>query len=49
MVGIQNGDVIATYANVDALIEAVGFKPSTTLQEGICKFVNWYKEYHNYT
>ena len=49
MMGVQNGDVIATYANIDELIEVVGIKPSTQLREGICKFVNWYKEYHGYT
>ena len=46
MMGMQNGDVVATYANIDALVDAVAFKPSTPLNEGIQKFVNWYKEYH---
>lgn len=46
--GMQNGDVVATYANIDALTEAVGFKPSTPLKEGITKFVEWYKTYHGY-
>lgn len=46
MLGMQDGDVVATYANIDALISAVGFKPSTPLNEGIDKFVNWYKDYH---
>ena len=48
MMGMQDGDVVATYANIDALVEAVGFKPATPLKEGIEKFVNWYKEYHGY-
>ena len=48
MMGMQDGDVVATYANIDALIEAVGFKPATPLKEGIKKFVDWYKEYHGY-
>ena len=48
MMGMQDGDVVATYANIDALIEAVGFKPATPLKEGIQKFVEWYKEYHCY-
>ncbi len=47
MMGMQDGDVVATYADIDALIEAVGFKPSTPLNEGIQKFVDWYKGYHN--
>jgi len=46
MMGMQDGDVVATFANIDALIEAVGFKPATPLKEGIQKFVDWYKEYH---
>jgi len=46
MMGMQDGDVVATYADIDALVEAVGFKPSTPLKEGIGKFVDWYKNYH---
>jgi len=48
MMGMQDGDVVATYANIDALIDAVGFKPATPLKEGIGKFVDWYREYHGY-
>ena len=48
MMGMQDGDVVATYANIDALVEAVGFKPATPLKEGIQKFVDWYREYHGY-
>jgi UDP-glucuronate 4-epimerase len=44
---MQPGDVPATYADVDDLIKAVGFKPSTTIEEGINKFVSWYKDYYN--
>ncbi|MCW9014378.1 MAG: NAD-dependent epimerase [Gammaproteobacteria bacterium] len=47
MMGMQDGDVVATYADIDALVEAVGFKPSTPLNEGIQKFVDWYKGYHS--
>lgn len=43
---MQAGDVPATYADVDDLIRDVGFKPSTSLEEGIRKFVEWYKEYY---
>lgn len=46
MMGMQDGDVVATYADIDALVEAVGFKPATPLKDGINKFVDWYKEYH---
>ena len=45
---MQNGDVVATYADIDALVEAVGFKPATPLKDGIQRFVEWYKEYHGY-
>jgi len=47
MMGMQDGDVVATFANIDALIEAVGFKPATPLNDGIQKFVEWYKNYHS--
>lgn len=43
---IQPGDVPATYADVDDLTADVGFKPSTTIGEGINKFVEWYKQYY---
>ena len=43
---MQAGDVPATYADVDDLIRDVGFKPSTTIEEGIKKFIEWYKRRH---
>ena len=43
---IQAGDVPATYADVDDLIKDVGFKPATSIEEGIRKFVEWYREYY---
>ena len=43
---IQPGDVPATYADVDDLIQDVGFKPDTSLQVGVERFVAWYKEYY---
>jgi UDP-glucuronate 4-epimerase len=43
---IQAGDVPATYADVDDLIKDVGFKPSTSIEEGIKKFVEWYRSYY---
>ena len=48
MMGMQDGNVVATYADIDALVGAVGFKSSTTLNEGIQYFVVCYKEYHDY-
>jgi UDP-glucuronate 4-epimerase len=46
MLPMQAGDVVATYADIDDLKNAVGFAPRTPLQEGIGKFVEWHKEYH---
>jgi UDP-glucuronate 4-epimerase len=43
---IQPGDVPITYADVDDLVRDVGFKPSTPIEVGIQKFVDWYKNYH---
>ncbi len=43
---MQAGDVEATYANIDAIKDAVGFEPKTSIDEGIPKFVEWYREYY---
>jgi UDP-glucuronate 4-epimerase len=45
---LQPGDVVETYANVDHLQKQVGFKPATSIEEGIQAFVNWFKSYYNY-
>ncbi len=47
MLPMQLGDVPATYADVQDLMDDVGFKPSTPLAVGIQKFVEWYKDYYN--
>lgn len=44
---MQPGDVPATYANVDDLVQDFDYKPDTKLEFGIGKFVDWYKEYYN--
>lgn len=44
---MQPGDVYQTYANSSALAKATGFTPSTTLQDGIKKTVEWFKNYYN--
>ena len=46
MLPMQPGDVLATYADVDALIKDVNYKPSTDLEEGIAKFVEWYRDFY---
>jgi UDP-glucuronate 4-epimerase len=43
---LQPGDVPATYADIDDLAQDAGFKPRTPIEEGIGKFVEWYREYH---
>ena len=43
---IQAGDVPATYADVEDLAADVGFTPSTSVEEGIGRFVAWYREYY---
>jgi UDP-glucuronate 4-epimerase len=44
---MQPGDVLETYADIDDLALATGFKPNTNLEDGLEKFVKWYKEYYN--
>ena len=43
---LQAGDVPATCADVDDLVQAVGFQPSTPLREGLARFVEWYRAYY---
>ena len=43
---MQPGDVLATYADVDDLARDVGFTPHTPLEEGVAKFVEWYRAYY---
>ena len=42
---LQPGDVPATYADIDDLVKDTGFKPSTPLEIGIPKFIEWYRDY----
>ena len=43
---MQPGDVHATYADIDDLTRDVGFKPSTSIEDGLKRFVQWYREYY---
>ena len=43
---LQIGDVPATYADVSALESKVGYKPSTSVRDGVSNFIDWYKEYY---
>ena len=43
---LQPGDVPETYADVDSLMEDVGYKPTTPIEVGIARFVDWYRDYY---
>ncbi len=43
---MQPGDVYQTYADVDDLIKDFDFKPNTSLEEGLSKFAEWYREFY---
>jgi UDP-glucuronate 4-epimerase len=43
---LQPGDVPDTYANTDNLEKKFNYKPSTSINEGVSKFVKWYKDYY---
>jgi UDP-glucuronate 4-epimerase len=45
MLPMQAGDVPATYADIDDLINDVGYKPQTKIEDGIENFVKWYRDY----
>jgi UDP-glucuronate 4-epimerase len=45
---MQAGDVPATYADIDDLQAAVGFKPATPIEEGMQRFVDWFVNYYNF-
>ncbi len=47
LVPMQPGDVPVTYADTTPLEQDFGFRPSTPLREGLRRFAEWYKEYHN--
>lgn len=46
MMELQPGDVPATFADIDGLVEDFGFRPDTTIETGIDKFVTWYLDYY---
>ena len=43
---LMDGDVVSTYADVSDLINDFGYKPDTSLEVGIERFVKWYKEFY---
>lgn len=46
---MQPGDVPATFADIDDLTRDVGFAPSTSIETGVAKFVDWYRDYYQVT
>jgi len=46
MLPMQPGDVEATYADVADLERDVGFRPATSIEDGIARFAKWYRDYH---
>ncbi len=46
MLDIQPGDVPATYADVEALVQDVGFQPKTSIEFGVKQFIAWYRDYY---
>jgi UDP-glucuronate 4-epimerase len=46
MMPLQPGDVPATAADIDDLARDVGFRPHTPIEEGIRRFVEWYREFY---
>jgi UDP-glucuronate 4-epimerase len=46
---LQDGDVPATYADVDALRDWVGFTPATEIRDGVGRFVDWYRGYYGFS
>lgn len=47
MLPLQPGDVPDTYADVSELVSATGYKPATSVEDGVAAFVNWYRDYYN--
>ena len=43
---LQPGDVPATYADVTEFVNDFGYKPSTSVKDGVKKFIDWYKKYY---
>jgi UDP-glucuronate 4-epimerase len=46
MLPMQPGDVLDTYADIDDLEKQVGYRPATSIEDGVARFVSWYREYY---
>ena len=47
MMPLQPGDVPVTVSDTKELEKWIGFKPNTSIKEGISKFISWFKEFYN--
>jgi UDP-glucuronate 4-epimerase len=47
MLPMQPGDVPATYADVDDLMRDIGYRPKTSVEDGVARFVEWYRSFYN--
>lgn len=47
MLPLQDGDVPASWANVDELMDTINFRPKTSIEHGVNNFIDWYKSYYN--
>ena len=45
MLPMQPGDVLSTFADIDPLVEVCDYRPNTSIEVGMEKFINWYKQY----
>ena len=43
---LQPGDVPSTCADIDALVQDIGYRPKTRIEDGIARFVAWYRSHH---
>lgn len=46
MLPLQPGDVLETSADTEALYDVIGFKPTTTVKDGVKNFVDWYRVFY---
>ena len=44
----QKGDVEETFASIDKISKLCGYKPEIALEQGLGRFMKWYKDYYNY-
>lgn len=46
MLPLQRGDVLETSADTQPLYDAIGFKPQTSVKDGVKNFVDWYRDFY---